>query len=161
VVFADDFIQRASTGAWQGLLMASWTYGLSDTADLFTCNDPITGSGLVPNSDNNFQGRNYGGWCNEGFDLLRSQALLEFDPGKDKDIFRQMQETWSLEVPAIALYSYVHPFAVRSGLSNFVSSTYVNGYGYVPAQPWLVGWESLGAQKVFDQGKYGTRYGVN
>ena len=160
VVFADDFIQRASTGAWQGMFMYGWASELIEDGSLYTCNDLITGRSLIPTEANSFQGLNSGGWCNDEFDALRAKAVLEFDPEVARELFGQMQAIWAREVPVIPLFVQSNPFVVQKGLLNFVSSTYVNGYGYPPAQPWLVGWESRGAQKVFDQSKYGTRYGV-
>ena len=160
VVFADDFSQRASTGAWQGMFMYGWVSELIEDGSLYTCEDLITGRSLIPTQENGFQGQNSGGWCNDEFDALRAKAVLEFDPEAARELFGQMQEIWAREVPVIPLFAHSSPFVVQKGLLNFVSSTYVNGYGYAPAQPWLVGWESKGVQKLFDQSKYGTRYGI-
>jgi len=40
------------------------------------------------------------------------------------------------------------------GLLNYVSSTFASS-AYPTIEPWLIGWQSRGAQKVYDQAKYG------
>lgn len=154
VVFADNYAPRASEGAWRGMFMFAWVSSLAEDGALFTCHDLHTGAVFVPSSENGFSGQNQGGWCNEDFDRLRAQAVTEFDPAKAKETFAQMQEIWAEEVPALPLYFTSVPIVVKKDLVNFVTATYANQYGYPPVQPWLVGWQSRGAEPVYDQAKY-------
>lgn len=154
VVFADNYAPRGSEGAWRGMFMFAWVSNLAEDGALFTCHDLHTGAVFVPSSKNGYSGQNQGGWCNDQFDQLRAQAVSEFDPAKSQAIFAQMQEVWASEVPAIPLYFTSVPIVVKKDLVNFVTATYANQYGYPPVQPWLVGWQSRGAEPVFDQSKY-------
>lgn len=54
---------------------------------------------MVPTKENNYQGQNIGGWRNDEFDRLTSQAVLEFDPERRKQLFWRAQEIWAEELP--------------------------------------------------------------
>lgn len=56
---------------------------------------------MVPTKENNYQGQNIGGWRNDEFDRLTSQAVLEFDPERRKQLFWRAQEIWAEELPAL------------------------------------------------------------
>jgi len=147
VVFADDFIQRASEGRWTGMFMFAWVSGLAEQGNLFACE-------FRPTRENNYVGQNVGGWCNPEYDRLREQANLEFDQARRKQLFDRMQEIWAEELPALPLYFRADPLVVRKGLVNYVSAAYSGGNNYPNWWPWAIGWESRGAQKLFDQAKY-------
>lgn len=53
----------------------------------------------------------------------------------------------------IPLYFQADPRVFRKGLVNWVSSTFASS-GSPTVEPWLIGWEQRGAQKVYDQAKY-------
>jgi peptide/nickel transport system substrate-binding protein len=154
VVFADDFIQRASECKWTGMFEFAWVSSLSEDGSLFQYRNLNTGAIFVPTKDNNYQGQNIGGWRNDQFDRLTSQATIEFDEAERKDLFAQAQEIWAKEVPALPLYFRSNPYVVRKGLVNYVSSAYSGGFGYPGWNAWEIGWESRGAQKRWDQAKY-------
>jgi len=147
VVFADDFIQRASEGRWTGMFMFAWVSGLAENGDLFSCR-------FRPTRENNYQGQNVGGWCNEEYDRLRDQAVVEFDFAKRKALFDRMQEIWAEEVAALPLYFRADPLIVRKGLVNYVSAAYSGGNNYPNWEPWTIGWTQRGAEKRWDQAKY-------
>ena len=147
VVFADDFIQRASEGRWTGMFMFAWVSGLAENGDLFSCR-------FRPTRENNYQGQNVGGWCNEEYDRLRDQAVVEFDPAKRKALFDRMQEIWAEEVASLPLYFRADPLIVRKGLVNYVSAAYSGGNNYANWEPWTIGWAQRGAEKRWDQAKY-------
>jgi peptide/nickel transport system substrate-binding protein len=67
----------------------------------------------------------------------------------------QMQELYAEGLPALPLIFRANPIVTRVGLVNFVSSTFNNGYGYPPTEPWRVGWATRGAEKVYDQADFG------
>jgi peptide/nickel transport system substrate-binding protein len=154
VVFADDFIQRASECKWTGMFEFAWISSLSEDGSLFQYKNLNTGAIFVPTKDNNYHGQNIGGWRNDQFDRLTSQGTIEFDEGERKDLFAQAQEIWAREVPALPLYFRSNPYVVRKGLVNYVASAYSGGFGYPGWNAWEIGWESRGAQKRWDQAKY-------
>ncbi len=147
VVFGDEFFTRAYNGSWTGSFMFAWISTPVEKGDLYACE-------FIPTPENNFQGQNVGNWCNEEFEALRDQAIIEFDLDEAANIFAQMQEVWANELPTLPLYFRSTPLVTATGLVNYVSNTYVNLYGYPPAEPWLVGWEENGAQQVYDQADF-------
>jgi peptide/nickel transport system substrate-binding protein len=160
-LFVDEYMRHGSEGTWQGLLMYYDSATPKEDGIWFLCNDLLSGESFVPRAANNFNGAfNIGGWCNPEYDQLRAEAVLDFDPDSAARKFARMQELVVNEAAFIPLYIRVHPYVVRYGVANYVGSTYSAGRGFAPVEPWLVGWESQGAQKVFDQSKYGTRYGI-
>lgn len=154
VVFADEFIQRASECKWTGLFEFAWVSSLAEDGSLFQYKNLNTGTIQVPTKENNYQGQNIGGWRNDEFDRLTSQAVLEFDEAKRKPPFARAQEIWAEELPAIPLYFRASPYVVRKGLVNYVASAYAGGFGYPGWNAWEIGWESRGAVKKWDQAKY-------
>ncbi|GAA6762695.1 MULTISPECIES: peptide ABC transporter substrate-binding protein [Thermus] len=154
VVFADDYIQRASECKWTGMFEFAWVSNLQEDGGLFQYRNLNTGAIMVPTKENNYQGQNIGGWRNDEFDRLTSQAVLEFDEAKRKQLFARAQEIWAEELPALPLYFRANPYVVRQGLVNYVASAYSGGYGYPGWNAWEIGWASRGAVKKWDQAKY-------
>jgi peptide/nickel transport system substrate-binding protein len=154
VVFADDYIQRASECKWTGLFEFAWVSSLAEDGSLFQYRNLNTGAIMVPTKENNYQGQNIGGWRNDEFDRLTSQGVLEFDEARRKQLFARAQEIWAEELPALPLYFRANPYVVRKGLVNYVASAYAGGYGYPGWNAWEIGWESRGAVKKWDQAKY-------
>ncbi len=149
VVFSPDFMDRAYDGAWTGLVMFAWVSSQAATlnATLYLCDQ-------IPTPANNYSGQNIGGTCNPEFDALREQAVLSLDFEDALPYYQEMQRIFAEELFAIPLLNRSNPFTVAQGLVNFVSSTFVNGHGYPPARPELVGWAQNGAEMVFDQADY-------
>jgi peptide/nickel transport system substrate-binding protein len=158
VVFASDFIDRASEGKWTGFFEYASTFSLLEQGTLFTCKDLHNNISLVPTKENNYQGSNVGGWCNEEYDRLRAQAVIEFDEKKRKAHFSQMQALWAEQLPIIPLYFRSNVLVVAKGLQNYVSSAYAGGFGYPAWQSWHIGWEQRGAKKLYDQAKYALTF---
>ncbi|WP_243092621.1 peptide ABC transporter substrate-binding protein [Thermus hydrothermalis] len=154
VVFADDYTQRASECKWTGMFEFAWVSNLQEDGGLFQYRNLNTGAIMVPTKENNYQGQNIGGWRNDEFDRLTSQAVLEFDEAKRKQLFARAQEIWAEELPALPLYFRANPYVVRQGLVNYVASAYSGGYGYPGWNAWEIGWASRGAVKKWDQAKY-------
>ena len=154
VVFADDFIQRASECKWTGMFEFAWVSSLAEDGSLFQYKNLNTGAVMVPTKENNYQGQNIGGWRNDEFDRLTSQGVLEFDEAKRKELFFRAQGIWAEELPALPLYFRSNPYVVRKGLVNYVASAYAGGFGYPGWNAWEIGWESRGAVKKWDQAKY-------
>ncbi len=155
VVFSNDFFSKPIEGTWKGLFEFAWLFGIVEDASTFTCNDLITGESFVPRPENNFSGVNFN-WCNEEFDRLRAEAMVTFDEAKRQQLFARMQEIWAEELPALPLYWRSTPMVVRKGLVNYLASTFHGSFGYPSTQAWLIGWESNGAEKVYDQAKYAS-----
>lgn len=158
VVFADDFIQRASECRWTGLFEFTWVSSLAEGGDLFQYKNLNTGAISVPTKENNYQGQNIGGWRNDDFDRLTSQGVLEFNEARRKQLFAQAQEIWAKELPALPLYFRSNPYVVRKGLVNYVAAAYSGGNGYPGWNAWEIGWESRGAVKRLDQAKYARSF---
>lgn len=154
VVFADEYIQRAEEGKWL-MFMFAWTSSLSEDGNLFQYKNLNTGAIQVPSKDSNYTGQNVGGWKNDEFDRLTSQAVIEFDPAKRKELFAKAQEIWAEELPALPLRFRSNYYVVRSGLVNYVASAYSGGFGYPGWNAWEIGWASRGAVKKLDQAKVG------
>ncbi len=155
VVFSNDFFSKAYDGRWKGLFEFAWLFGIVDDASVFTCKDYITGDVYVPTPENNYSGVNFG-WCNDEFDKLRAQAMVEFDAAKRKKLWQRMQEIWAEELPAIPYYWRSSPYVMKKGLVNYIASTFHGSFGYPSTQAWLIGWEQNGAKKIYDQADYAT-----
>ncbi len=154
VVLGAQYRSRAQEGTWTGFLHFAFSMGQADDGVRSACRDDEGRLVYAPTRDNGFRGLNFGSWCNEEFDRLRNQAVLEFDVNRRKQIFARMQEIWANEVAMIPLYFQADARVFRVGLLNYVSSTYANS-AYPTIEPWLIGWQARGAQKVYDQAKYG------
>ncbi|GIW32699.1 peptide ABC transporter substrate-binding protein [Meiothermus sp.] len=154
VVLGAQYRARAQEGTWTGFLHFAFSMGQADDGVRSACRDEEGKVVYVPTRENGFRGLNFGGWCNEEFDRLRNQAVLEFDVNRRKQIFARMQEIWASEVAMIPLYFQSDARVYRVGLLNYTSSTFANS-AYPTIEPWLIGWQSRGAQKVYDQAKYG------
>ncbi len=151
VVFSDDFISRGVEGTWDGMFMFAWVSSLAQDGALYTCDN-------IPTPENNFTGQNIGNWCNEEYDALFDEGVTEFDLEQAAEIYQQMQQVWADELPTLPLYYRSNPMTTKIGLLNYVTNTYANGFGYPPVEPYLVGWESLGAEQVYDQAEYALTF---
>lgn len=109
----------------------------------------------MPSKSNNYSGLNFGAWRNDEFDRVISQAITEFDPAKRKELFARAQQIWSDEVPSLPLRFRATPLVVRSGLNNYVASTFSGQVGVPGWNAWEIGWASRGAVKRYDQAKLG------
>jgi peptide/nickel transport system substrate-binding protein len=149
VVFSPDFLDRAYDGAWTGMVMFAWVSSQASTlnATLYLCDQ-------APSPANNYSGQNISGVCNPEWDALRQQAVLNLDFEEARPYYQEMQRIFAEELFAIPLLNRSNPYTVSHGLVNFVSSTFVNGHGYPPARPELVGWAQNGAEVIFDQADY-------
>ncbi|MDX2004616.1 MAG: peptide ABC transporter substrate-binding protein [Meiothermus sp.] len=156
VVLAAPYRSRAATGTWTGFLKFAFSMGQADDGVRSSCRDENNALVFAPVEANGFRGLNYGGWCNAEYDRLRNLAVTEFDAARRKQIFAQMQDIWANEVAMIPLYFQSDARIFKTGLTNWVSSTFANS-GAPNIEPWLIGWSQRGAQKVYDQAKYGTR----
>ncbi|RDI96250.1 peptide ABC transporter substrate-binding protein [Meiothermus sp. QL-1] len=154
VLLSAQYRSRAQEGTWTGFLHFAFSMGQADDGVRSACRDDEGRVIYVPTRENGFRGLNFGGWCNEEFDRLRNQAAVEFDVNRRKQLFARMQEIWANEVAMIPLYFVADARVFRSGLVNYVSSTFASS-AYPTIEPWLIGWQSRGAQKVYDQAKYG------
>ena len=154
VVLGAQYRSRAQEGTWTGFLHFAFSMGQADDGVRSACRDEGGSIVYVPTRENGFRGLNFGGWCNEEFDRLRNQAVTEFDVNRRKQLFARMQEIWADEVAMIPLYFQSDTRVFRVGLLNYVSSTFASS-AYPTIEPWLIGWQSRGAQKVYDQAKYG------
>lgn len=153
VVLSSAFRSKSQEGTWTGLLHFAFSMGQADDGNRSACRTDEGKLDFIPTKDNGFKGLNFGGWCNEEFDKLRQQAVIEFDTAKRKQLFARMQEIWAEEVQGLPFYFQADPRVFRVGLVNWVSSAFANS-GSPTIEPWLIGWESRGAKKVYDQAKY-------
>ncbi len=154
VVLSAQYRSRAQEGTWTGFLHFAFSMGQADDGVRSACKDEEGRVIYVPTRENGFRGLNFGGWCNDEYDRLRNQAVVEFDVNRRKQLFARMQEIWASEVAMIPMYFQSDARVFRVGLLNYVSSTFANS-AYPTIEPWLIGWQSRGAQKVYDQAKYG------
>lgn len=154
VVLGAPYRSRAQEGTWTGFLHFAFSMGQADDGVRSACRNNENQVVHIPTRENGFTGLNFGGWCNEEFDRLRNQAVLEFDVNRRKQLFARMQEIWASEVAMIPLYFVADARVFRVGLLNFTSSTFASS-AFPTIEPWLIGWQSRGAQKVYDQARYG------
>ncbi len=154
VIFADENFQHGEDGKWQGLMFA-YVSSLSEDGSLFQYKNLNTGAIQRSSKESNYAGSNIHGWRSDEFDKLTSQAVLEFDPEKRKALFAKIQEIWAEELPSLPLRFRATPAVVRTGLVNYVTSTYAGGLGYFGWNAWEIGWTAKGAAKTLDQGKAG------
>lgn len=80
----------------------------------------------IPSPDNDWQGQNYAGWCNEQADVSVVQANQGFDLGARKGQYGQLDALLAGDVPVI-------PLAYRPRLA--ASKAYVCGIAPVPYGP--------------------------
>jgi peptide/nickel transport system substrate-binding protein len=153
VVFANEFINRAYEGAWTGMFMFAWVSSQASSLNAagYLCRN-------APTPDNNWSGQNSGGACSPDYDEVRDRAVAELDPAVAKPLYQEMQSIFARDLIAIPLIFRSNPIVTSNGLVNYVSSTFVNGYGYPPTIPALVGWEQNGATKQFDQAEYARQF---
>ena len=149
VVFADDFFNRAIDGSYTGLFMFAWLSSQASTlnAETYLCDS-------APRPENNYSGQNTAGACMPEYDEVRNRAVKEFDLEAAKPLYGEMQELFAQHLHALPLFYRSNPLVTRLGLNNYATNTFVNGFGYPPVQPELVGWEQQGAEKVYDQSEY-------
>jgi peptide/nickel transport system substrate-binding protein len=156
VVLSSSYRSRAQEGSWTGFLKYAFSMGQADDGIRSACYTDEGRPDYIPTQSNGFKGLNFGGWCNKQYDDLRLQAVVEFDLAKRKALFAKMQDLWANELPMIPLYFQSDPRVFRVGLYNWVSSTFANS-GSPSIEPWLIGWQQRGAQKVYDQAKYANK----
>ncbi|MDX2007684.1 MAG: peptide ABC transporter substrate-binding protein [Meiothermus sp.] len=154
VLLAGNFYQRGEEGKWQMLMFGLFS-SLQEDGSLFQYRNLNSNTVLVPSKENNFSGLNFGGWRNDEFDRVTSQAVTEFDPVKRKELFARAQQIWSDEVPSLPLRFRATPLVVRSGLNNYVASTFSGQVGVPGWNAWEIGWASRGAVKRYDQARIG------
>jgi peptide/nickel transport system substrate-binding protein len=149
VVFANEFSGRAYEGSWSGVFMFAWVSSLASTANQATylCENR-------PRPENNFAGQNYGGYCSPEYDEVRNRAVREFDLEAATPIYQELQDMYAQDLPALPLIFRSNAMVTRTGLVNFVTNTYANGFGYPPVEPWLVGWDNRDVEQVYDQTDY-------
>lgn len=154
VVFSNEFINRAYEGSYSGMFMFAWisSRGATANAETYLCAN-------APRPENNFTGQNTAGSCVPEYDELRSRAVREFDLEAAAPLYQEMQTIFAENVMALPLYFRSNPLVTSVGLNNFVTNTFANFYGYTPVEPWLVGWEQNGVEKIYDQADYSLVFG--
>ncbi|MDX2006922.1 MAG: peptide ABC transporter substrate-binding protein [Meiothermus sp.] len=152
VVFDSAFINRGSEGKWQ-MFMFAWVNSLAERGQLFQSRDLNTNTDNIPTAANNFAGQNIGFWKNDEFDRVTSQAAVEFDPERRKQLMARAQAIWAEELPALPLRYRSNPLVIRTGLVNYVNATYSGGNGYIGWNAWEIGWASRGARASIDYSK--------
>jgi peptide/nickel transport system substrate-binding protein len=150
VVFAPAFSQRAYEGAWTGMFMFAWLSSQASSLNSagYLCRN-------APTPANDWSGQNYAGTCVPEWDELRDRAVAELNLEVSRPIYQEMQRVFAENLMAIPLFFRTAPYVVSKGVVNYVASTFNQGFGYPPPRPELVGWESRGAEMVFDQADYG------
>lgn len=153
-----EYLPKGSQGTWTGgIMLAQFFSPTSMEGDLFACKNTSLNQDLLATEKNGFGGSNITGWCSDEYDALYSQVLFEFDEEKRKGLFARMQEIWAQEIPNIPLYWRTSQFITAKGLVNYVASTFSGGLGMPSWSSWNIGWESKGAQNLFNQEKYANK----
>ena len=80
----------------------------------------------IPSTDNDWQGQNYAGWCNEQADLAAVQANLSFDLNARKTQYAQLETLIAGDAPVI-------PLGYRPRIA--ASKNYVCGIQPMPFEP--------------------------
>lgn len=141
VVFANDFIARASEGKWDMFMYAFTSDPALERGNLYA-------GAQIPTKDNGFSGQNNVGWKNAEYDKLWKDALTEFDLAKRVKMFDRMQELWSDEVAILPLYFRVNVYTKVPGLVNY---TFSANNLYPSWNAYSMGWASRGAVEQYKQ----------
>lgn len=109
-VFFGETLRRRK---YPAMAMYAWT------KDPVTVSDTLWRCDYIPRPENNFQGQNQPGWCNEEVDKLLREASGELDEKKRVALGQRFEEIFAEELPALPLYFRVDVSVTRKGLKNW------------------------------------------
>lgn len=92
------FADRVTKRAFTGMVLYSW-FGTPGQVPRSTLH-----SAFIPNPENNFSGQNFTGYANPRMDQLIEALDAELDPAKRADLWRQLQELYADDLPALPLF---------------------------------------------------------
>jgi len=91
----------------------------------------------IPSEANGHGGENYSGFSNPRFDQLVDAAEREFDPGKQRALWAEMQKIYAQELPQIPLFFRADAHVVPKWLKGYAPS----GIGDVTSN-WSQNWRA-------------------
>jgi len=90
--------------------------GLSETEPH---GETIYACDAIPARDNNWQGQNYAGWCNDEASRNVRLASRQVGTGERKVAYSVVQQEYTHDVPALPLFRRVDTYAHTAGLQGF------------------------------------------
>jgi len=101
-----------------------------EAVDFFGCEK-------IPSAENDWQGRNYAGWCNPRADQAMRLARASLGREAQKTAYRVAQEEYLRDLPSIPLFNRVDIYAAHPELRNFSPDTTEIFYTWNAAQ-WAI-----------------------
>lgn len=95
---------------------------------LWACNQ-------IPMPENNWEGQNYMGWCNEAADKDIKTAVNTLDLAARKEAYKVVQAEYTKDVPAIPIFNRTETFSAVADLEGFAPTTGEEYYVY-NAEAW-------------------------
>lgn len=92
----------------------------------------------IPGPSNGFKGKNYPGWRNPEADRLLDTASRVVDLDRRRQIYHELQEITSRELPAIPLYFHSHFGIVKKNVLNYHPNASPSGNLW-NAHEWAIG----------------------
>ncbi|MFA6022229.1 MAG: peptide ABC transporter substrate-binding protein, partial [Rhodospirillales bacterium] len=123
--FADKVTKRA----FSGMILYSW-FGTPGQVPRSTLH-----SAFIPSAANNFSGQNFTGYANPKMDALIDALEAELEPAKRADLWRQMQELYADDLPALPLFFTTASFITPDWLKGLRPT----GHD-APSSLWVADW---------------------
>lgn len=92
-------------------------------------------SDSVPNAGNNWSGQNYTGYADARMDQLLAAIETELDRGKRKALWRELQEHYAADLPALPLYFRADAFILPKSLKGLEPTGHQD-----PSPYWVERW---------------------
>ncbi len=73
----------------------------------------------IPTPDNNWEGQNYMGWCNEAADKNIKLANNSLDQNVRKEAYKIVQQEYTKDIPTIPLFNRTNTYAIAKDFQNF------------------------------------------
>jgi ABC-type transport system substrate-binding protein len=103
----------------------------------------LWGCEMIPLPENNWQGQNYMGWCNEAASSGIKNANNTLDQEERKKWFTIVQQEYTKDVPAIPLFNRTETFSYASDLVAFAPTEGEEYYTYNVYE-----WEKPGSDTI-------------
>ena len=93
-------------------------------------------SSMIPSEANAWGGQNYTGFADPELDRLIDRIEIELDPVARKQQWRELQETYALELPSLPLWFRAQPFIFPKWLTGVVPTG-----NQFPTTLWVEEWQ--------------------
>jgi peptide/nickel transport system substrate-binding protein len=125
VLFGDVLDQRKFTG----LALFAWISAPENPPrSTLHCEE-------IPSAENGWRGQNYTGYCNPEMDRLIDSVEVELDESKRAEIWRQIQQLYAHDLPALPLYFRAEAYLLPQWLEGVTPTGHMN-YSSLGAEYW-------------------------